>query len=120
MVTPCMSCGQDRHLPAPEQCRHRASHVASVASIDDAIAALQASIEEHAEVDEFGFYKLDDQTRWKLHVLASSIEDNTFWVRKDADDPSRYQATEVETGMSAYGMTPGQAMHNYFAGNFTS
>lgn len=55
---------------------------------------------------------VDDDTRWRLHVAASSIRDMTFWVRRHPD--GGYEATEIETGTSARADTPEQALARYF------
>lgn len=55
----------------------------------------------------------DQETRWRLHMHASSISDMTFWVERVEGG---FRATEVETGVSgANAPTEREALANYWA-----
>jgi len=77
-------------------------------------------LEHEARYTEF-----DENTRWRLMVLACSMMDLNLWVRRntdpeDADMPHlKFVATEVETGCSAYGHDAAEAISNYFNGGVT-
>ena len=62
--------------------------------------------------------ELPDELRWKLHVLAASKHDYTFWVKKVGENPwgqPIWQATEVETGISgSKAQAPSTATENYW------
>jgi hypothetical protein len=84
------------------------------AALEDAIAALEAALRAHPQdPDHPGFALVGDDQRWRLHVAACSIRDMTFWVRELPD--GRFQATEVETGVSAHGADAKGALDAYFA-----
>lgn len=86
--------------------------------IREKIKELNYTIEQFADKDEHGFPLLSDDIRWDLHVLACSLHDSTFWVRKSRNFPDFYEATEVETGVSAWGISPNDALSNHINGYF--
>lgn len=64
------------------------------------------------------FAGLPEELRWRVMVLGCSVEDLNFWVRHDPETPADqqwYVATEIETGCDAYGISPRDALDNYFA-----
>lgn len=66
------------------------------------------------------FAGLPDVLRWRVMVLGCSVEDMNFWVRRDPAESSSVEwfiATEIETGCEANGVTPREALDNYFAAN---
>lgn len=68
------------------------------------------------------FPALPPELRWRVMVLGCSVEDMNFWVRRDPDEPGCewYVATEIETGCDANGVSPRDALDNYFAANARS
>lgn len=84
------------------------------ADLEDAVSRLEAAIAAQPQDPQHpGFPVVDDDIRWRLHVAACSIRDMTFWVRELPD--GRYEATEVETGVSAHGDDAQSALNAYFA-----
>lgn len=67
------------------------------------------------ERDELGFIEFPHEIRWKLHVLACSIRDYTFWAFKVKEGEEWYRVYEVETGVYAEGVSPRHALENYFS-----
>jgi hypothetical protein len=63
------------------------------------------------------FFDFTPKQRDKLHVLACSLMDYTFWIEKQED--GKYRACEVESGVSgAPADTPREAMENYWEGRY--
>lgn len=86
-------------------------------AVEAGLALLDAAWRGWAETRPDGegpVNRMSDEQRWRAHVAACSVTDMTFWVRKDGDHPGYYEATEVETGVSAWGVTEREAMDNYF------
>lgn len=67
-----------------------------------------------SDLDALGLLKLPHEIRWKLHVVACSVEDYTFWAYKLEEEKEWYRVYEVETGVYAEGVSPRHALENYF------
>lgn len=67
-----------------------------------------------SDLDVLGLVRLPHEIRWKLHVLACSVEDYTFWSYKMEEGQEWYKVIEVESGVDAEGVSPRHALENYF------
>ena len=78
-------------------------------SVRNALADLELAVQD---ADLVFAEKLPEDIRWRLHVLACSINDFTFWVQ---EVEGGWQATEVETGVAgAVRSTPEEALAAYW------
>ena len=80
--------------------------------VHNALDDLERALQDAYSI--FGAEPTEDM-RWRLHVLACSLKDFTFWVRQIED--GRWVATEVETGVSGEpAETPRAALALYWEG----
>lgn len=90
------------------------------------IAEIERLVERIEELERVATADLPRNLRDRLHVLACSTADFTFWIERRAqpDDLSlepkdqMWYAQEVETGIGAWGVTPREAVDAYFRSEF--
>jgi hypothetical protein len=89
-------------------------------AVELGLALLEAAAQQAANLDEDAgpTNRMTLDQRWRAHVIASGLQDSTFWVHKDPRWPNHFFCIECETGCGAWGETPDEAMRNYLDGNF--
>lgn len=89
-----------------------------IEAVQDEMLRLTDEASSDEKTFEWGMIKLPHEIRWKLHVLACSMEDYTFWAYKLEEGKEWYRVYEVETGVWAEGVSPRHALENYFSQDF--
>jgi len=83
-------------------------------AVEELLAVEQERIADAAgDFDEPPFPELPEALRWRLMVLACSLQDHLLWIRSHAGG---HELTEIETGVSAIGADAADACRRYFAG----